>query len=144
MVIEFYDNPKAEASWLGKQRDQSVAYIEKQGIERRGVSEEPEWFVAPYVSLWTVEFGENPGAIGWWVISGDLPTDYISSNDATDPRSALAAFAARWEEVSTYMLRGEDHPTIRIGNLENRKELGDLLLRRSRMLKEWVSDDSVW
>ncbi len=144
MVIEFYDNPKEEEVWLGKQRTLAVEYIEKQGIEHRGVSDEPEWFVAPYVSLWTVDSGENPGAIGWWVISGDLPTDYLSGNDATDPRSALGVFAARWEEVSTYMLRGEDHPTIQIGKSENRKELGDLLARRSRILKKWVSDDSLW
>ena len=144
MVIEFHDNPKAEANWLRKQRDQSVGYIEKQGIKHRGVSEEPEWFVAPYVSLWTVESGEKPGAIGWWVISGDLPTDYLSGNDATDPRSALGAFAVRWEEVSTYMLRGEDHPAMQIGKSENRKELGDLLLRRARILHDWIDDDSLW
>jgi hypothetical protein len=78
------------------------------------------------------------------VISGDLPTDYLSGKDATDPRGALAAFAARWEEVSTYMLRGEEHPKIRIGKPKNRKELGDLLLRRARILKDWVNDDSLW
>ena len=144
MVIEFYDNPKAEEAWLGKQRAAAVEYIDRQGIKHRGVSEEPEWFVAPYVSLWTVESGKNPGAIGWWVISGDLPTDYLSGKDATDPRSALAAFAARWEEVSTYMLRGEDHPTIRIDKSENRKELGDLLVRRARVLQDWFNDDGLW
>jgi len=144
MVIEFHDNPKAEANWLRKQRDQSVAYIEKQGIKHRGVSEEPEWFVAPYVSLWTVESAQKPGVIGWWVISGDLPTDYLSGKDAADARAALGAFAARWEEVSTYMLRGENHPTIRIGRSRNLKELGDLLLRRANILQEWVKDDSLW
>jgi hypothetical protein len=35
MVIDFYDNPKAEAAWLGKQRTLAVEYIERQEIKHR-------------------------------------------------------------------------------------------------------------
>jgi len=48
---------------------------------------------APFV--WAIESAVEPGSIGWWVISGDLPTDYAGSDGLLDPREALRAFAAR-------------------------------------------------
>jgi hypothetical protein len=86
----------------------------------------------------------KPVVVGWWVVSGDLPTDYLSGHDATDARTALAAFATRWREVSAYMLRGEEHPTVRIGSADNRYELGDLLRGRAEVFQEWADDDAMW
>jgi hypothetical protein len=86
----------------------------------------------------------TPGAIGWWAISGDLPTDYLSGHDATDARGALAAFAERWHAVSAYMLRGEEYPTVRIGGSSDRRELGDLLSRRAQVIEDWAKDDEMW
>lgn len=141
---EKYDDPAVEAAWLVEQRANVVAYLEKQSIPDHGVSTDPKWFVAPYVSLWPVESSKMPGAIGWWVISGDLPTDYLSALDANDPRSALMAFCRRWRDVSVYMLRDEEHPTIKIGYPQNRRELGDLLRRRADILQKWAEDDEIW
>jgi hypothetical protein len=144
MGSDNYDDPKLEARWLTEQRDNVQRYMQDQGVQHRGVASTPEWFVAPYISVWTVESMKKPGAIGWWVISGDLPTDYLSGHVATDARTALAAFASRWREVSSYMLRGEDHPTVRIGFSENRQELGTLLNKRTKIIEEWVDDDEMW
>jgi hypothetical protein len=124
-----YDDPTREAQWLVEQRANVERYLKSECLLYCGVASESEWFLAPYVSVWIIESLRVPGAIGWWVISGDLPTDYLSGNDATDARSALAAFANCWREASAYMLRGEDCPKVRIGRAWNRRELGDLLRR---------------
>jgi hypothetical protein len=144
MSIDDYDDPKLEAQWLSEQRANVERYLQGQGVQHRGVSPESEWFIAPYVSIWTVESMKTPGAIGWWAISGDLPTDYLSGHDATDARTALAAFADRWREVSAYMLRGEEHPTVRIGGPSDRRKLGDLLSRRAQIIEDWTHDDEMW
>ncbi len=139
-----YDDPKLEAQWLSKQRANVQRYLQAEGVEHRGVAPNSDWFVAPYVSVWTVESINTPNAIGWWAISGDLPTDYLSGHDATDARTALAAFAGRWREVSAYMLRGEEHPTVRIGGARDRREFGDLLSRRAQIIEDWTHDDEMW
>ena len=144
MSSDDYDDPKLEAQWLAAQRGIVQRYLQGQGVLHRGVSPEPDWFIAPYVSIWTVNSMKTPGKIGWWAISGDLPTDYLSGHDATNARSALAAFAARWREVSAYMLRGEVHPTVRIGGSSTRRELGDLLSRRAQVIEDWTRDDEFW
>jgi len=83
-------------------------------------------------------------AIGWWAISGDLPPDYLSGGDAADARAAMAAFARRWHEISSYMLRGERHPRVTIGPPGKEREFGDLLSRRAGILEDWANDDEMW
>ena len=139
-----YDNPKVEAQWIAEQRDVVEQYLQREEVRHRGVARQPDWFLAPYVSVWRVTSKKNPNAVGWWVVSGDLPTDYLGGDDATDARTALAAFGRRWLEVSGCMLRGEEHPTIKIGREGNRRELGDLLRRRAQILQNWTDDDSMW
>jgi hypothetical protein len=139
-----YDDPKVEARWVGEQREMVERYLEREEVRHGGVGPQPGWFVAPYVAIWRVESTQKPGAAGWWVVSGDLPTDYLSGHDASDTRSVLAGFAVRWQEVSAYMLRGEEHPDMRIGNSENQRELAELLRARSGILQEWADDDTMW
>jgi hypothetical protein len=137
-----YDDPEVEAQWLKEQHATVKHYLDREEVRHRGVASAPEWFLTPYVSVWKVE--SDHGVVGWWAISGDLPTDYISGSGATDARSALSAFARRWREASACMARGEEHSTVRIGNVQNRRELGDLLSRRAEILQEWVNDDAMW
>jgi hypothetical protein len=144
MISNDYDDPQLEAQWLIKQRNIVQGYLQSEGVKHQGVASEPDWFIAPYVSVWRVDSLTKPGVVGWWAISGDLPTDYLSGHDANDARTALAAFPARWREVSDYMLRGEYHPTVIIGPPEMRRELGDLLSRRSKIFEEWAEDDKMW
>ena len=100
-------------------------------VDHGGVGEWPAFHVDPYVALWAVQSKRTPGAVGWWAISGDLPTDYISSSDGRHPREALRAISRSWFEVSDFMLRGEQHPTIKIGPPDQWPILGDLLRRRA-------------
>jgi hypothetical protein len=144
MNSDDYDDPQLEGRWLTEQRDIVRRYLQKEDVRHQGIAAEPQWFVAPYVAIWIVESTRHPDAVGLWAISGDLPTDYMSGDDAIDARAALTAFAARWREVSAYMLRDEDHPNIKIGRSDNRKELGDLLNRRAEIIQEFADDDQMW
>lgn len=139
-----YDDPEVEAQWIAEQRETVEDYLQREECHHRGVSREPVWHVAPYVAIWTVESLRSPGATGWWAISGDVPTDYLSAHDAHDARSAMAAFADRWHSDSGHMLRGQEPPETHIGPPEQTKELGDLLRRRAQTLKEWAEDDDFW
>lgn len=144
MNSDDYDDPEIEAQWLVEQRGNVQRYLVGQGVQHPDVDVDAVWFIAPYVSLWRVRSLAKLPAVGWWAISGDLPTDYLSGNDATDSRSALNAFSRRWREVATYMVRGEEHPTIKVGNRQNDPELGDLLMRRAQIIDEWVQDANMW
>ena len=139
-----YDDPIIESKWIAQQHKIILEYLESQKIKHRGVPDQPDWFLAPYVSIWRVMSMKYEGSIGWWAIAGDLPTDYISSTDARDVRQAMRKFSSYWIETSEYMLKGKQPPNVIIGKPEDWPMLGDLLSRRADILLKWADDDESW
>ena len=65
-----------EERWCERERERVIAYLKHQRLYHGAVGEWPAWSVHPHVAVWAVESVVRPGWVGWWVISGDLPTDY--------------------------------------------------------------------
>lgn len=133
-----------EDSWIEAQRKHAEEHLRGQQVDHIGIGEYPAFHVHPYLALWAVQSKRSPGWIGWWVITGDLPADYISSSEGRHPRDALRAFARHWQEVSEFMLRGQKHPDYRIGTPDQWPKLGDLLQRRAQILSRHADDDEFW
>ena len=136
--------PDDEGIWIEAERKHAEDYLREQRVEHLGVGEYPAFYVHPYLALWAVQSKSSPGWIGWWVITGDLPADCISANEKRHPREALRAFARHWQELSGFMLRGEEHPDVRIGTPDQWPELGDLLRRRAKIIHGHADDDEIW
>lgn len=140
-----YDDPNVEEAWCNERRAEVAAYLMAQRVHHGEVGDWPAWHLAPYVSVWAIESAVEPGSMGWWVISGDLPTDYAGSDGLLDPREALRAFAERWKAAAVLMARGEAYPEVRMGrSAEERKSLAPLLQRRAELLSRWTEDDELW
>jgi hypothetical protein len=133
-----------ENLWVASQRKVVEEYLKRERVQHLGVGDYPAFHVCPYFAVWVVQSKRAPGRAGWWAISGDLPTDYVSRGQIAHPREALRAFARKWREVSEYMLLGKEHPQIRIGRADQRLELGDLLRRRAQILQSCADDDAIW
>lgn len=133
-----------ESVWNSSMRQRVTDYISQQGISHGQIGEVPAWSVLPYVSIWAIESGKRRGWVGWWVICGDCPTDYVSCRGDRTPRSAVKEISSRWLAASAAMLKGEEVPGFSIGNAENRRELSQLLVSRAELLEEFAEDNSVW
>lgn len=145
--MEDYDNPEIEERWCEAQRKTVADYLKSQGVKHGEIGEWPAWHVAPYVSIWAIESFKKHGWIGWWVICGDLPTDYISSADIEPPqhpRKAMQAITERWLQYSNSKKQGKDIKDFHIGDSSSFKELAPLLAARANLLREWVQDDTLW
>ncbi len=135
----------AEEAWVAEQRQTAKDYLHSQGTKHGEIGEWPAWHVQPYLAILAIESAEFAERMGWWTISGDCPTDYVAFSEATDhPRKAMLHFARQWEEISSYMLRGEQHPRPTIGTPDEWPELGDLLQHRSKLLEQFAADDTIW
>ena len=142
-----YDDPLVEEQWCQRQRDIVTNYLRSQKVEHGRVGEWPAWHVVPYVSIWAIESLARPGGIGWWVICGDLPTDYISSADVKPPqhpRKAMRVFARNWLEVVKAWKDGREVENTRMGDPSSHDEMGPLLESTAKLLIEWTDDDSLW
>jgi len=139
-----WDDDDVIERWCVSQRLFAERYLALQPVKLGALGEWPAWHVAPFAALWAVESVVAPGRVGWWVISGDLPTDYTSGAKTPDPRSAIAMFAGRWADLARTVIRGEGHGELTIGADGNSSELGPLLAARAEVLNAWVQDDAAW
>jgi len=133
-----------EEGWLRQERQKVLAYLASQKCEHAGVGEWPAFHIDPYIALWAVQSPSTLGRIGWWAISGDLPTDYMSSSSGYHPRDALRHFSAAWRSVAESMARGEAHPRTKMGPPELWPTMAPLLRSRAAILRDYADDESLW
>jgi len=125
-----------DAAWVARQRGIVIEYLAAQRCDHAGVSAEPRWFLSPYVAVWAVRSKADPGLVGWWAISGELPTDYITAGGQRTTGDVLLAFAAAWHAASEQMKLGEPLENYAIGDPSRAKELAPPLRRRADLLRE--------
>jgi len=135
------DDNAREESRIEEHRKEVEDYLQRERVGHLGTGEYPAFHVYPCVALWAVQSKKSPGWVGWWAISGDLPTDHISSSEGRHPREAMRAFSRHWRDVSASMLRGQEHPDCSIGTPDQWPELGDLLRRRAEILQTYADDE---
>jgi hypothetical protein len=121
-----------DAQWADAQRRGVEAYLSLQQCNHAGVSLEPRWYLPPYIAVWAVRSKSNPGAVGWWAISGDVPTDYMTATrEIRSEADVLAAFGARWLDAAEAMSRGQH---VGIGTPDQTAQLAPLLRSRAEIL----------
>jgi hypothetical protein len=135
---------EAEERWCAGQRETVIAYLVQQGFSSPSVGEWPAWHVAPIIAVWAIESRSRPDWVGWWAISGDLPTDYTTCRDDRHPRQALRDIGARWIEAGAAWARGQRHERISLGSPQRQEELAPLLEARGKTLIQWAADDDIW
>ena len=142
---EFDDAGLAEA-WLAAQRVAVVEFLAaQQDLVHGRVGDRPAWHVAPYVSVWAIESAKRRGWVGWWVIAGDLPTDYCTAESPAHPRKALAVIAARWLAYVEAVRAGTPPPSFRLHAVEQDPDtMLPLLEARAKLLADFAADDSLW
>jgi hypothetical protein len=140
-----WDDPEVDEEWCEDQRSVVIEYLSREKIQHGRVGDWPAWHAAPCVAIWAVESATEPDWIGWWVISGDLPTDYVAASEREEPqhpRKAIRAIAERWRKVAKAWSEGREHEIIEIHG--SHEELGPLLSARAERLISFANDESLW
>jgi hypothetical protein len=129
-----------EETWYLGIRPKVIDYLKRQGVIHRRVGEIPAWHLAPHISIWAIESQDFPGVVGWWVICGNLPTDYCSSHECRHPRLAMRRIAEHWQAELRKRKPGDEF----IGSTGIPATFTDLLTPRTEMLLEFADADSLW
>jgi hypothetical protein len=139
-----YDDPAVDEEWCTAARAEVTSYLAIEGVDHGEVGQRPAWHVAPVVSVWAIESRARPGHVGWWVLYGDLPTDYVSGAEIDHPREAIRSIAQRWQAHSTTKKFGGAIADTHYGDGPLSEELAPLLQSRARTLSNWADDDKFW
>ena len=138
---------QAQAAWCDAQRQVVTDYLHEQNINHGRIGDWPAWHVTGCVAIWAIQSHLVPESIGWWAISGDLPTDYCSAADIQSPQhpqKAVRVIAKRWLELTAAWQAGRQHPDIKINCPQTQQELLPLLESRAKILLNWANDDTMW
>jgi hypothetical protein len=139
-----YDDPEVEEEWCRIGHGEVMEYLAAEGVPHGEVADWPVWYVVPFLSVWAVESRKHPGSVGWWVIYGDLPTDYVSAGEVDHPREVLRAIAWRWKEFVDAARAGKAPDDESMDTETPKPELLDLLEGRAGLLLEMAADDDAW
>jgi Domain of unknown function (DUF4826) len=130
--------------WFQRRRAEAIAYLARHDVRHGRLQEVPAWHLYPKLSVWAIESGKAPGWVGWWVICGDCPTDYVTCSGDRTPRAAIEEIAARWRQAAPFLARGEQHPDFVIGEPGNARDLAPALAARAEALNCLLQDDAIW
>jgi len=131
-------------AWVIAERAKVEAYLRKEKVDHLGVGDWPAYDDAPHIAIWAIQSKIKPGFVGWWSISGDCPTDYMSRGQADHPRKAILYFSESWKKTAELMSAGKPNPEIRIGEKKDWPILAPLLKSRSDFLDQLARDDDLW
>jgi hypothetical protein len=128
-------------AWLAEGRAAVQSCLARERVAHGGVSTAPVWAAVPMLAVWPVRIATARDTVGWWAVSGDVPTDYVAARDVPDARHALAAFAARWHQAAEQMAGAAAPSADEPADL---RTLSALLRGRADALARWAGDASVW
>lgn len=98
-MSEKLENSESEAlaAWTRERLDEAVQEILKLGVfQDVTVEARPAWTL-PYKIMIGQIRDTSERTTFKWVISGEVPTDYLDSAAATTPREAARHFALKWQ-----------------------------------------------
>ena len=139
-----FDDPQVEEDWCAQQREHVEWFLDQQPITPGRIGEWPAFHIAPYMSLWAVESGVTPDQLGWWVITGDVPTDYFSAMELHHPREVLASAADRWQMLLDNIKAGKEDDSISLPGLAENPGLQEILRVRIELLRKTYNHEALW
>jgi len=80
--------------WVREQFQRANKHLAENGVLFDSVVVEESRYLAPYVAVWKIKSQQGKY---FWVLSGDLPADYIPFDTAEDVRNALKHFSLSWQ-----------------------------------------------
>jgi hypothetical protein len=79
-----------------------------------------------------------------WVISGEVPTDYVGTATAATPREAARHFALKWQLDATRYLDPSVQDSLGAEQKDSWEHIGERLARKAEALFDLVENESLW
>lgn len=131
--------------WADRQFSNAQSYLTRRDIRTTGILT-LAWLAAPYLVLWTAR-STTDGLLPVWVVSGQIPTDYVLEKTIQTPRDAIRVLGERWKNIADLP---DTEEAIRTLDFEmppagpHREEARKKLDRFARTLLGVAEDDSLW
>ena len=120
--------------WFNSQVQRAGQYLANQGIAIDKVDQEKSTYVAPLFSILKVRSKDRKR---FWVIVGDLPTDFAPDSTAKTAREALRHFSLHWQLKAEQMIQAGFRDKIQ-------QDYAQLLVTKSEAIYPFIDNPSIW
>ena len=122
------------AEWVREQFQKANKFLAENGVLFDSVTTEESRYLMPYLAVWKIRAMDGKQ---YWVISGDLPTDSTSVDNAADAKDVLRHFAMHWQLKAENLINAE-------GADDSQKAFGALLINRAESLFAMQNTPDLW
>ncbi|MEC4725404.1 DUF4826 family protein [Shewanella sp. D64] len=123
--------------WIKEHFQKANRFLAEKGVIPSKVIADESRYLAPYVAVWKME-SKQPTKQTFWVMSGDLPSDYVDVKVAGTAREALRHFSMMWQMQAENLFKSgaTKDPT--------QAKFAQLLVSRAESLYQIQGDDKLW
>ncbi|VEL96711.1 uncharacterized protein DUF4826 [Alteromonas sp. 76-1] len=129
---EMTDQQRSE--WVREQFQKANKHLAENGVLFESVVTNESRYLVPYLAVWKIKDTNNAM---YWVMSGDLPTDFIADSMATSARGAIKHFAMQWQLKAANLRASESADASSL-------EYAELLESRAEGLYAIQNQDELW
>ncbi|AEF03469.1 MULTISPECIES: DUF4826 family protein [Alteromonas] len=129
---EMTDQQRSE--WVREQFQKANKHLAENGVLFESVVTNESRYLVPYLAVWKIKDTNNAM---YWVMSGDLPTDYIAESTAATARDAIKHFAMAWQLKAANLRESDSADSSSL-------EYAELLESRAEGLHAIQNQDELW
>lgn len=122
------------SQWVREQFQRANKHLAENGVLFESVVTEESRYLAPYVAVWKIKTTDNKY---YWVISGDVPCDYLPYELEKTARAAIRHFSLLWQ-VKAENIRKTDTTD------QTQLDFAELLESRAEGLYDIQAEESLW
>ncbi|MDP7593042.1 MAG: DUF4826 family protein [Litorilituus sp.] len=121
-----------QQQWVREQYQLATKYLAEQGIVTDSVAVEESRYLVPLLAIWKLKALDGSF---YWVIGGDLPSDYNAFESATNAREAVRHFSLKWQLQADNILKVGD---------KAQEEFASVLINRAEDLYNIYQQENLW
>ncbi|MCY7293985.1 DUF4826 family protein [Alteromonas sp. a30] len=122
------------AQWFNQQSQKATSYLAQKGVVVETVFNEECTYVAPLFAIFKIRDKERKK---YWVIAGDLPTDFATDNVAKDAKNAIRHFSLQWQMRAENMIRVGIKDTVQ-------RDFAQMLVTKAEAIYPFVESEALW
>ncbi|BDA60359.1 DUF4826 family protein [Shewanella xiamenensis] len=129
---------KLRQEWVRTQFQKANRFLAEKGVIPSKVLADESRYLAPYLAIWKME-SKRPTTKIYWVMSGDLPSDFVDVKVAKTARDAVRHFSMMWQMQAENLIRSG--ATRRDAT---QAKFAQLLVSRAESLYRMHNDEKLW
>lgn len=123
--------------WIREHFQKANKFLAEKGVMPSNVLVDECRYLAPFVAIWKIE-SKQPKKQTYWVMSGDLPSDYVDVSVAQTARDAMRHFSMMWQ------MKAENLHRSGVTKEKTQADFANLLVSRAEDLYKMANDEKIW